>query len=246
MGFLTRSTKVLVGKLRRRAIPSTAYDSLPFNTILPLLIRGIYQQAYSEGKALGIIQIGANDGVKDDPLQGIIGQPGTRALLVEPQPACVRKLRDKYKDNPNVIIAEKAVGAESGKITLFRFEDILDDSRQISVFCSADKRHLERWKSRLRIVSDIIPFEVEVLPLTELVRAFDFTDIDILMTDVEGFDYEILHPYLRGCNVVPRWLIYEKCNLSPEQQASLASLAKTAGGDVFDFGMDALVTFKVR
>lgn len=245
MDFLTRALKLLEGKFRRRAIVSSPYDNLQYSTILPLLIRGIYQQAYSEGQVLEIIQIGANDGVKDDPLQGIIGQPGTRALLVEPQPACVKKLRSKYKDNPNVIIAEKAVGAESGKITLFRFEDDLDNSRQISVFCSTDKSHLERWKGRLGISSNIISFDTEMLSLAELTSTFHFSNLDILMTDVEGFDYEILHPYLRGCSAVPRWLIYEKCNLSPEQQASLISLAKLGGCEVFDFGMDALV-HKIR
>jgi FkbM family methyltransferase len=244
MNFSARSIKALKAILRRRAIPSAAYDDLPFKSVLPLLIGGIYQQAHSNGHALEIIQIGANDGVKDDPLQGIIGQPGTRALLVEPQPACVKKLKDKYKENPNVIVVEKAVGAESGKLTLFTFEDNPDDSRQTSVFCSTDKQHLERWKSRLRIASNILSFETEVLPLTDLIHEFNFTNLDILMTDVEGFDYEILYSYLRSCNVIPRWLIYEKCNLSPEQQATLVSLAKMSGGEVFDFGMDALVKFK--
>jgi len=244
MVFFSRSFTALVTKLGRGHIPSPAYDKLPFNKILPLLIGGIYQQAYSEGRVLNIIQIGANDGVKDDPLLDIIGKPGTRSLLVEPQPACIQKLKDKYKDNPNVIIVGKAVGAESGVITLFKFENDIDRSKQVSVFCSADRRHLEKWKLRLGIASQIISFQVEVLPLLELINAYAFTDIDILITDVEGFDYDILHPYLRDCSAFPRWLVYEKCNLSPKKQESLVSLSNKAGGGVHDFGMDALVVFK--
>lgn len=225
-------------------MPSPAYNQLSSNIFVPLLIKGLYQEKLSQGEVLKLVQIGANDGIKDDPLKNVVGKPGTSSLLVEPQPACVTKLKEKYVDNARVIIEERAIGAEAGRIKLFKFESDVEDGKLISVFCSSDRQHLEKWKERLGLASKIVSFGIDTIPLSELIDQFSFSDIDILMTDVEGLDYEILYPYLLNCSALPRWLIYEKCNLSPVQEELMVSLVKKLGGEAYDFGMDALAVFK--
>ncbi len=70
------------------------------------------QQMLVPGAMINIVQVGANDGVINDPLHGFLkAHPAaTRVILVEPQAALIPVLRQAYACHPGAVIVQAAVG----------------------------------------------------------------------------------------------------------------------------------------
>lgn len=67
-----------------------------------------------------VVQVGANDGVQNDPLRAFLVQPGRyTAVLVEPLPHYARALRTLYEGRPDITIVETALGAQRGEATIY-------------------------------------------------------------------------------------------------------------------------------
>ena len=107
---------------------------------------------------------------------------GARVVCIEPQPACVRKLRKIYGKNPNVIIEDKALGEKEGRGELA----ICEAEPTISTMS-------DKWRKEGRFAGKndwgkIVP--VEVTTLDDLIARYGrpvFCKID-----VEGFEVSVL------------------------------------------------------
>ncbi len=83
------------------------------------------------GRKGAIIQIGANDGVMDDPVRQAILNLNLPALLVEPLPDIVEKLKSNYAGRRFVRLENVAISTTSGEAEIFRV--------------SAQAHHLPAW-----------------------------------------------------------------------------------------------------
>ena len=82
--------------------------------------------------------------------------------LFEPNTKALPTLRENLKNIPNVNVYEHALGAKSGKASMAYFKE----------------DHIGTYG----ITSDVGPYEVKTLD------SYNFTDVDIIKIDVEGFE----------------------------------------------------------
>src|SRR5262245_8462683 len=61
-----------------------------------------------------LLQIGAFDGVGDDDLRELVATHQLRGLLVEPQPSVFGRLRQTYRDQPQVTLLQAAIAEREG------------------------------------------------------------------------------------------------------------------------------------
>ncbi len=138
-------------------------------------------QSHFAGRRICFFDIGANSGVYAIRVGQAIS-PESRIFAVEPNPIMCERLRTNLalNDVGNVQVLECAIAAERGEMRL-RFP-------KPRKFGSASL-HPDVGIGE----SD---FKVDVAPLPELVNDHGVERIDLLKIDVEGFEDQVLCPYL--------------------------------------------------
>lgn len=187
------------------------------------------------------VQVGAHNGITSDPFHRFLVEGiAWRAILLEPQSACVRVLRSIYADRENIHIVHAAVGptsppdssgnVSSRELTLYRISDEavglphwanqLASARREVIASHRDRiPDIERW-----IVSETVP----CIPLAEVVAQQGFPHIDLLATDTEGFDFEIVRQIDRLPSL-PQFIYYENLHLSSDEYARSLTFLKDRG-----------------
>lgn len=152
-----------------------------FNAYVPSKYYFIFYQMlrYKEKNPLVCIDGGAHKGKITD----IILQCGGISYAFEPNIYLAGFLRQKYQNNPNVILYQNAIGDHNTK-TLFAEYSIIGEGNRIADFGSP-------------LVNK--PYEVEVLDLTEVIlQILEQTPrIYLLKLDVEGAEFGILDKIIK-------------------------------------------------
>lgn len=157
-----------------------------------------------------IIQIGSHVGnTSNDPIYNKIDE-STRLILVEPVPYLFdllkKNYRNKLKDLTNIIFINKAVSNFIGEIELTIPSEKNDFTK------------LPSWASQLSSVNsnhvtnhirDIIieKIKVKTTTLDEIIDDFNIKEIDLLHTDTEGHDYNIIMNY--SFKIKPKKILFE-------------------------------------
>ncbi len=145
--------------------------------------------------SFNFIQIGANDGVMNDPLYkfNIQNKDIVSGYVLEPLPDIFEKLKKNYSSCPNIQAKNFAIHSSKLEMSLYRVKEnylskIPMHARGIASF---DKDH---WKKTLLIPSHDYIEEVKVkcVSFKDFINANSITSLDLLLIDTEGYDYEIL------------------------------------------------------
>lgn len=168
--------------------------------VMALLLRPMIQA----NPQFQIVQIGANDGIANDPIHRAIVKNHPRTLLVEPQQAAFEKLKNLYATMPRVALSQVAIAAEAGVRPMYRPtpDAGLTETLRHEV-ASFSKEHVETHIRRLNRWPDDRPLpansieeeQVTTLPLRELLQQRGISRVDLLVIDVEGYDREIIEQY---------------------------------------------------
>jgi FkbM family methyltransferase len=172
-----------------------------------LFIKKIYYRRYRKKT---VIQIGSHVGnTGNDPIFRDIDET-TKLVLVEPVPYLFSKLRDNYtmrlKDTTNITFINKAVSDFVGEIEL-----TIPSERN-------DWSALPTWASQLASVNpnhatghipnlQVDTIRVCTTTIDDIIKEFNITEIDLLHTDTEGHDYNILMNY--SFVIKPRQILFE-------------------------------------
>jgi len=132
--------------------------------------------------------VGANLGNRTAILLGL----GSRVIAIEPQPACVKRLRKHFGKNENIVIVEAALGEKEGHGELA----ICEQEPTISTMS-------DRWKSEGRFAGEnqwtkTVP--VEVTTLDCLVARYGTPEF--CKIDVEGFEVSVIKGLSRPIPVI--------------------------------------------
>jgi methyltransferase, FkbM family len=143
------------------------------------------------GPELRFVQVGANDGVFDDPLRKYILNFPWRGILVEPQPDVFDKLRANYTDLKDRLIFENAaIAADAEEISMYRPKPQGSNAVYAASVSSMDEkltaRQLGLKKGELERIS------VPCLTLDKLIERHTMPEIDLLQIDTEGYDFQVL------------------------------------------------------
>lgn len=128
------------------------------------------------------VQIGANDGVSDDPLRDHIVQGGWHGLLVEPLPAVFERLVANYAGVPGLRFANVAVTENEGTVRLF----VETDGRSVLASLVPERNALSRTRGPVQAI------EVPARRLMGLIGEHEIERLDLLQIDTEGYDYHVL------------------------------------------------------
>src|SRR5258705_8601708 len=80
----------------------------------------VVADSVAAGRKPVLVQIGANDGVRGDPIRHLILRHGLTGLLVEPLPDLFAHLQANYAGQQGLKFEQCAVGESDGQVPLYR------------------------------------------------------------------------------------------------------------------------------
>ena len=161
-----------------------------------IIFENLIYRYYKHHQKLNFIQIGANDGKSNDPINLFVkkNKKNIKGYLFEPDPEYYKLLLKNYKNNENLKIFNLAIHNTLNKSKLYKVADPIKNKlpnflRGVGSF---DKNHLS--KSSYKIDSKFIKeIEVECINLNHFILEEKINDIDLLIIDTEGYDFDILN-----------------------------------------------------
>jgi FkbM family methyltransferase len=155
------------------------------------------------------IQVGAFDGVANDPLRKFIARGGWRGVMLEPQVRSAARLRKLYSDRDEVLVLEAALDSTRGRRPLFTLQpDGLPEwAAQIASF---DRQHLLRHRHLIpQVEKHIQEFIVECVTFDDVLAQLPDERLDLLQMDAEGADGYLLplFPFERMKPAIVHWEI---------------------------------------
>jgi FkbM family methyltransferase len=184
------------------------------------LVQQVVQQAPED---FFFVQVGAFDGLANDPIHDFVVRFKWRGILLEPQKEAFAALSATYGDQPQLTLLNAAVAAESGLRPLYKIRggrpDLPSWAPQVASF------------RRDTVVKhgDVIP-DIESLVETELVSCVRFDElplppsktIDLLQIDAEGGDFEIIQLF-QAAGLKAHIIAFEHKHLSHREHADCVS-----------------------
>jgi FkbM family methyltransferase len=163
------------------------------------------------GGDVRFIQIGANDGLQEDPVRAWITTYPWSGVLVEPQPSLVSVLRTLYVDNPRIIVEQALVSNKSGKAKFYYFK-----TGEMNVVASMSRAAIETHRHSVKdFDAALAEVELDCVTFPDLLAKHRMERVDFLQIDAEGHDLEILKT-IDLDRLRPPVICYENCNLSSE------------------------------
>jgi FkbM family methyltransferase len=163
------------------------------------------------------IQVGAHDGLSNDPIRRLVTKLNWRGVLVEPQQELFASLVRSYQGFDKLRFENAAVASADGIQTLYR---VRPDSPGVpswaTQLASFDRRTLlshEKWIPDIaKLIEEIA---VPSLTLSTLARRHGLTELDLLQIDAEGYDAKILQ-LIPFDTLRPRFIAFEHRHLGTE------------------------------
>jgi FkbM family methyltransferase len=197
------------------------------------------------------IQIGAHNGVMNDPLFRFITNNSTRisGLVVEPDPDLFVQLCKNYRPYRNIIPINLAIHNSLKKMDLYRVKPeylkILPEFA--SGIGSFNKYH---WK-KSKLVPDkkyMQRIQVDCISFRILCQRFKFTSIDLLVIDTEGYDFEIIKS-INFRRISPKIIYFEhgvrNRIMSVNQFNKICKLLNSKGYQIISESYDA-IAYKLK
>lgn len=212
----------------------------------------------SRERPVQFIQIGGNDGFSNDPIHKFIKRDGWKGLILEPLPDVFQQfLAPVYKKDAGVETMNAALGRSDGNATIYRIA--FSDARWATGLTTFQRDVLEQAfasghvgrkakKEGLKKVPDtdegILEETVEVVSFGTLMDRLDFSEIDLVQIDTEGFDFEVIQ-MIDFERVKPLIIIYEHIHLSERDKAACASYLAERDYKLKEFGVNTVATSPV-
>lgn len=172
------------------------------------------------------LQIGAYDGISNDPLHRLLVKHPINAILVEPNNAVIPRLVANYSTCPNVLIENAAVADKEGVRLFYSIYGEGCPWEQLSSFSLATI--LTHLRSRDEIEKWLHEDQVVCTTISALLKKHQFPRLDLLVVDVEGFESVLLRS-IDFSEVHPNVIFFESCHLSEKEKDSVYELLYLAG-----------------
>ena len=204
----------------------------PSIDILDLAIRDLM----SRKSDIFFLQIGAHDGVSFDPIHDYVRQFHWKGLLVEPQPAVFRKLRENYADERQLLFENSAIASRDGTLDLHCFENA-DAEDHASMLTSTRKHYLtmngDNQRGALKTIT------VPALTLESLLTKHGVERVNLLQIDTEGFDFEIIK-MIDFKRMKPDIIHYENNFLNRRQKSECSRILGEQNYALLNLGIDTI------
>lgn len=169
-------------------------------------VEGMIKKYAESRDEVFFVQIGANDGYKNDPVYRFVQSYGWRGILVEPQhDVYEHRLKKTYADQEHLHFANVAIGPAAKEMQLYKIA--FSNARWATGLASFDRSNIEKhidngyvekWARREGVPlpdkrEDFIATEtVTTITFETLLQRFGRQTVDAIFIDTEGYDYEVL------------------------------------------------------
>lgn len=200
-----------------------------------------------------VIQIGANDGITNDPIHKFIKRDHWKGVLLEPQPKVfTTELSKIYQHDKGIHPICAAIGSEDGSQKLYKVA--FSESRWATGLASFSLDKIELAfkngvveknciKEGIQIPEnpkDRISYnKVSVISPDTLIKKYQISKIDLLQIDAEGYDLEVIKIF-DIAKTKPEAIIFENENLNPKDLKSCYNMLTENGYRLAKFGRDTL------
>ena len=210
-------------------------SQIDFPALLSLLL-------YKNPKDFFFVQIGANDGKKNDPIYDLVIKYNLSGLLVEPLDGAFQSLLKNYNGNSNLIFENVAISNKEGYQSIYEikkeFQDTYEEEtkEKATMMASFNKDHVRKYLRRgmkeffkdKQIDDYIDEVQVKTISFDTLMQKHRIKNIDLLQIDTEGFDFEIIK-MVDFNKYSPKLINYESVHLNASDRAQCESLLKENG-----------------
>lgn len=204
----------------KRLLNSLGYElrgirMTPRQLLQPQLLRAlefddvICRRMFEVGDAFTFVQVGAFDGVVQDPLRKYIAAHRWRGVMIEPQPRPAEKLRDMYRDNDGVLVLQAAIDATPGTRALYTVDSPAAPA-WAGALASFHKDVLLRQADLIPGLDGMIKeLAVDCISFDDVLDRLPASPLDLLQIDTEGADGDILSlfPFQRIKPAIVHWEI---------------------------------------
>ena len=175
------------------------------------------------------LQIGANDGMQEDPCYAWINRFSWQGVLVEPQPRLAAHLREMYRDRPRIAIEQAVLADRPGELDLYFLAEREGVPEWASGIASLDYSSIAAHRKKIPgFDKAIAKVKVPAYTMDQLMAKHSIEALDFLQIDAEGYDAKILST-IDFQRIRPPVISYEDCNLSPEDRAACRLLLAKEG-----------------
>jgi FkbM family methyltransferase len=218
--MLKAAARFLGYDLRRADTPLAALMEDPSRSHMAYALAKTFRSLEN----LRFLQIGANDGRRNDPICRLVDRFDWHGVFVEPDPAMMARLQE-HRPGPRFVHVPFAVARQTGRLVFYgmqgeglpEFANGLGTLSRERIEDAA--KHLEKFQPR------IVETEIDCLSVSDLLAKVG-TGFDVCVIDVEGLDYEIVR-LLAESNALPAVVHYEhKCLSEQDRDAGFHLLMK--------------------
>jgi FkbM family methyltransferase len=237
MNYLKKIIRYILLKYKLRIFRIGPYSIFDFESFLYR-----YLAVY---RTLTFLQIGANDGVMNDPIYdfNIRNKDVVSGFVLEPLPDVFELLVENYRSCPDIKPVNIAIHATQSEMTLHRVNSKYsgETHKFAKGIASFDKDH---WK-KTGLVPDskfMEKIKVRCNSFSDFINSNNLDKLDLLLIDTEGYDYEILMSidYLR---IKPKIIRFEhgvrNDLMSPDQFMKICNHLNSYGYQIIAESYDA-------
>jgi FkbM family methyltransferase len=206
----------------------------------PRLLRAfadVYPEAF-------FIEIGANDGERDDPLRPLIRSRNWHGIMVEPVPYVFERLKANYADMASRIAFENlAIADRDGVQPFFHLrkassEEIAELPGWYDCIGSFSRDTVLGHRSLIPDLEErLVRTDVDCATFESLCRRHTVSTFDLLLLDTEGYDAEILSLVDFAAHS-PRLVVFEHYHLTAELRRDCRGLLEENGYELMEEGFD--------
>jgi len=196
------------------------YETIETKTTYNNLFETILLNSYTDNKGnYNIIQLGANDGITNDPIHNFVVNNDISGLLVEPLPDIYETLLKNYENSTNLKFANAAISPSEGEIAIYRIAPWFTEEYQRIYKKNANpsgasslyyenvasflKKAAPEFFSDKNIEDYIETVYVNSMPLRSLFDQYGIDKVHFLQMDLEGYDFEAVKMLLETTDVRP-------------------------------------------
>lgn len=188
------------------------------------------------------MQIGSNDGKTNDPFYDSIVNRGWSALLVEPVPFVYERLVANHANHPRVITENVAISdrEEVRPFHHLRRSEGGDTPWWYDQIGSFDRDQVLKSREEIPGLDELLTAtDVRCTSLTSLLENNGVQSIQILHTDLEGYDSKVLRQ-IDFSRWSPDLILYENKHLPPDERDSTVRLLASEGYSMIHGSADTL------
>jgi len=180
------------------------HPELQIQSILPILVGNEIARS-TDG--FRFLQIGAFDGVENDPIRELVETFDIAGVIVEPQRGAFDQLTENYRGFQGISMVNAAIGSANGEREFFT---VGSESIQQASF---DKAHLIKHNIS---EDEIVSVKVRCTTVETVLKQHAFDSVDLIQIDAEGFDAAILRS-INLDDITPAIIRFERAHI-PEQE----------------------------